>query len=91
LKTLEGCTVYEGMAVCRRQKVAVGDVKLAANRVFINVGGRALIRRYRASITCAASPNSSIMDLDIVPPHLIIWCRLHRWNSRRFFVVSEAQ
>jgi len=73
LKTLEGCTVYEGHGrFVGDKKVAVGDVKLAANRVFINVGGRALIPPIPGLDHVRCFTNSSIMDLDIVPPHLII-------------------
>src|SRR5262244_3028391 len=44
LKTLEGCTVYEGHArFVGTKKVAVNGFDLAADRVFINVGGRASI------------------------------------------------
>ena len=42
LKTLEGCTVYEGHARFTAEKsVVVGDIELSADRIFINVGGRA--------------------------------------------------
>src|SRR4051794_22419312 len=44
LKTLEGCTVYEGHAqFVAGKKVAVNGLELAADRIFINVGGRASI------------------------------------------------
>jgi pyruvate/2-oxoglutarate dehydrogenase complex dihydrolipoamide dehydrogenase (E3) component len=44
LKTLKGCTVYEGHArFVTEKKVAVNGFKLSADRIFINVGGRALI------------------------------------------------
>ena len=44
LKTLDGCTVYEGHAqLVAANKVAVGDSVLMGNRIFINVGGRALV------------------------------------------------
>src|SRR5947208_10400296 len=44
LKTLEGCTVYEGHArFVAEKKVAVNGVDLGADRIFINVGGRASI------------------------------------------------
>ena len=41
LKTLEGCTVYEGHArFIAEKKVAVNGSELAADRIFINVGAR---------------------------------------------------
>jgi pyruvate/2-oxoglutarate dehydrogenase complex dihydrolipoamide dehydrogenase (E3) component len=44
LKTLENCTVYEGHArFVAPHRVAVGDSELEADRIFINVGGRAAV------------------------------------------------
>jgi pyruvate/2-oxoglutarate dehydrogenase complex dihydrolipoamide dehydrogenase (E3) component len=44
LKTLDGCTVYEGHGRFVGPKtVAVGDLELHADRIFVNVGGRAVI------------------------------------------------
>jgi pyruvate/2-oxoglutarate dehydrogenase complex dihydrolipoamide dehydrogenase (E3) component len=68
LKTLEGCTVYEGHARF------VGQKKLAvdADRIFINVGGRALIPPIPGLDQVPYLTNSSMMDLDFLPSHLII-------------------
>src|SRR6201988_2249671 len=44
LKTLTGCTVYEGHGhFVAEKKVAVNRSELAADRIFINVGARAAI------------------------------------------------
>src|SRR6201981_2757065 len=44
LKTLKGCTVYEGHArFVADKKVAVNGFELGADRIFVNVGGRASI------------------------------------------------
>src|SRR5262245_7880255 len=44
LKKLEGCTVYEGHARFVGPKdVKVGDATLTADKIFINVGGRATV------------------------------------------------
>jgi pyruvate/2-oxoglutarate dehydrogenase complex dihydrolipoamide dehydrogenase (E3) component len=44
LKTLQGCTVYEGYGrFVTEKKVAVNDSELAADQIFINVGARAAI------------------------------------------------
>src|SRR6516162_694590 len=45
LKTLKGCTVYEGHArfVAEKKKVVVNDTELTADCIFINVGARAAI------------------------------------------------
>jgi pyruvate/2-oxoglutarate dehydrogenase complex dihydrolipoamide dehydrogenase (E3) component len=73
LKTLEGCTVYEGHARfvgCKR--VAVNGVELAADRIFINVGGRASIPPIPGLDQVPYFTNSSMMDVDFLPSHLII-------------------
>jgi pyruvate/2-oxoglutarate dehydrogenase complex dihydrolipoamide dehydrogenase (E3) component len=73
LKTLEGCTVYEGHArFVGQKKVAVDGVVLSADRIFINVGGRALIPPIPGLDQVPYLTNSSMMDLDFLPSHLII-------------------
>ena len=73
LKDNPRCTVYEGHArfVAPRQ-VAVGSEILTAPRIFINVGGRALIPDIPGLDQVNHLTNSSILDLDFVPPHLIV-------------------
>jgi pyruvate/2-oxoglutarate dehydrogenase complex dihydrolipoamide dehydrogenase (E3) component len=73
LKTLEGCTVYEGHArFVADKKVAVNGSVLEANRIFINVGGRASIPPIPGLDQVPHFTNSSIMDIDFLPSHLII-------------------
>jgi pyruvate/2-oxoglutarate dehydrogenase complex dihydrolipoamide dehydrogenase (E3) component len=73
LKTLEGCTVYEGHAkFVAKKKVAVGDVVLTADRIFINVGGRALIPSIPGLDQVPYLTNSSMLDVDFLPSQLII-------------------
>ncbi|HEY2755489.1 MAG TPA: FAD-containing oxidoreductase [Pseudolabrys sp.] len=73
LKSLDGCTVYEGHARFVSQRaVAVGDEVLEAERIFINVGGRALIPEIPGLDQIEYLDNSSIMGLDVLPPHLVI-------------------
>jgi len=73
LKTLDGCTVYEGHGRFVGQKsIIVGDSKLDADRIFINVGGRAAIPTIPGLGQVPYFTNSSMMDVDFVPPHLII-------------------
>jgi pyruvate/2-oxoglutarate dehydrogenase complex dihydrolipoamide dehydrogenase (E3) component len=73
LKTLEGCTVYEGHApFVGSKKVAVDGVVLNADRIFINVGGRALIPPIPGLDQVPYLTNSSMMDVDFLPPHLIV-------------------
>jgi pyruvate/2-oxoglutarate dehydrogenase complex dihydrolipoamide dehydrogenase (E3) component len=73
LKTLEGCTVYEGHArFVGDKRVAVNGVELGADRIFINVGGRASIPPISGLDQVPYFTNSSMMDIDFLPPHLII-------------------
>ena len=73
LKTLDGCTVYEGHGRFVGQKsIIVGDSKLDADRIFINVGGRAAIPTIPGLGQVPYFTNSTMMDVDFVPPHLII-------------------
>ena len=73
LKTPEGCTVYEGHArFVGDKRVAVNGVELAADRIFINVGGRASIPPIQGLDQVPYFTNSSMMDVDFLPSHLII-------------------
>ena len=73
LKTLEGCTVYEGHArFIAEKKVAVNGSELAADRIFINVGARAAIPPIPGLDQVPYLTNSSMMDIDFLPAHLII-------------------
>ncbi|HKN10145.1 MAG TPA: FAD-containing oxidoreductase [Pseudomonadota bacterium] len=73
LKTLEGCTVYEGHArFVGDKKVAVDGTVLEADRIFINVGARASIPPIPGLDHISYLTNSSMMDIDFLPPHLII-------------------
>ena len=73
LKTLKGCTVYEGHGHFVAQKrVAVNGSELAADRIFINVGARATIPPIPGLDRVQYLTNSSMMDVDFLPSHLII-------------------
>jgi pyruvate/2-oxoglutarate dehydrogenase complex dihydrolipoamide dehydrogenase (E3) component len=73
LKQLENCTVYEGHARFESPSVvAVGDAKLTAPEIFINVGGRAAIPDMPGLGQVEYLTNSSILDVDFLPRHLIV-------------------
>jgi len=73
LKNLKGCTVYQGHArFVGPNSVEVGGEILEANRIFINVGGRALAPPIQGLDEVDYFTNSSIMDVDFLPPHLVI-------------------
>ena len=73
LKTLKGCTVYEGHGrFSGARSVSVGDIELSAERIFLNVGGRAVIPPIPGLDRVPYLTNSSIMEVDFLPGHLMI-------------------
>jgi pyruvate/2-oxoglutarate dehydrogenase complex dihydrolipoamide dehydrogenase (E3) component len=73
LKTLKGCTVYEGHArFAGPKEVKVGDETLKADNIFINVGGRALVPPIPGLDETPYLTNSSMMDVDFLPAHLVV-------------------
>jgi pyruvate/2-oxoglutarate dehydrogenase complex dihydrolipoamide dehydrogenase (E3) component len=73
LRTLEGCTVFQGTAVFEGpHQMRVGDTLLEAPRIFLNVGARAFIPNIPGLAKTRYLTNSSILQLDTVPEHLLI-------------------
>jgi pyruvate/2-oxoglutarate dehydrogenase complex dihydrolipoamide dehydrogenase (E3) component len=73
LKTLNDCTVYEGHArFVGSKEVKVGDEVLKADKVFINVGGRALVPPIPGLDQIPYLTNSSMMDVDFLPARLVV-------------------
>jgi len=73
LEGMENCTVYRGHArFTSPNEIQVGDERLSASRIFINVGARAAIPDLPGIGQVKYLTNSSIMDLDILPRHLVI-------------------
>src|SRR3974390_1166899 len=73
LKNLKGCTVYEGHArFAGPHSVEVAGEIIKAKWIFINVGGRALAPPIPGLDEVGYFTNSSMMDVDFLPPHLII-------------------
>jgi pyruvate/2-oxoglutarate dehydrogenase complex dihydrolipoamide dehydrogenase (E3) component len=73
LKALKGCTVYEGHGrFVGPKQVKVGDEMLEADKIFINVGGRALVPPIPGLDQVPYLTNSSMMDVDFLPPHLVV-------------------
>jgi pyruvate/2-oxoglutarate dehydrogenase complex dihydrolipoamide dehydrogenase (E3) component len=73
LKTLPGCTVYQGSGrFVAEKKVAVNGSELAADQIFINVGARAAIPPIPGLDQVPYLTNSSMMDIDFLPSHLVI-------------------
>jgi pyruvate/2-oxoglutarate dehydrogenase complex dihydrolipoamide dehydrogenase (E3) component len=73
LKGLEGCTVLEGHARFESaNSVRVGDRVLSAERIFVNVGTRPFIPPMPGLDQVDFLTNSTMMDVDFLPEHLII-------------------
>jgi len=73
LRGLPRCQVYTGHARFKTaREVVVGDQILTAERIFINVGGRASVPPMPGVNEVPFLTNSSMMDLDIIPPHLLV-------------------
>ena len=73
LRELKNCTVIEGHARFQSPRtVMIGDELLQADRIFINVGGRATVPPLEGISDVPFLTNSSMMDVDFLPEHLII-------------------
>lgn len=73
LRGNERCTVYQGHATfASPREVRVNGETLYAERIFINVGGRASAPPIPGLDQVAYLNNSSLLDLDEVPPHLLV-------------------
>ncbi len=73
LKGMANCTVYEGHARLESAgEVSVGAARLHAERIFINVGGRAWVPPLPGLDQVSYLTNSSMMEIDFLPPHLLI-------------------
>jgi pyruvate/2-oxoglutarate dehydrogenase complex dihydrolipoamide dehydrogenase (E3) component len=73
LKKMENCTVYHGHSRFESpREISVGSERLTAERIFINVGGRAIVPQMPGLEQVEYLTNSSMMEVDFLPEHLII-------------------
>jgi len=73
LRGLKNCTVIQGHARFQSSHtVAVNDEVLQADKIFINVGGRASVPAMPGIQDVPFLTNSSMMDVDFLPEHLVI-------------------
>src|SRR5207248_4149111 len=73
LKGMENCTVVQGTARLESaNEVSVGERRLAAKRIFLNVGGRAVVPPIPGLEQVKYLTNSSMMHVDFLPKHLVI-------------------
>ncbi len=70
---MKGCTLYRGHARFESANtVRVGDDLLSAEKIFLNTGGRASVPDLPGIHDIDYLTNSSMMDLDVLPRHLIV-------------------
>jgi pyruvate/2-oxoglutarate dehydrogenase complex dihydrolipoamide dehydrogenase (E3) component len=73
LERMERCRVYRGHArFLSPSEVQVGTDRVPAKRIFINVGGRALVPDLPGIDRVATLTNTSILELDMLPQHLVV-------------------
>jgi pyruvate/2-oxoglutarate dehydrogenase complex dihydrolipoamide dehydrogenase (E3) component len=73
VRGLDHTTVFQGHARFERPNaVRVGDELLEGERIFINVGGRAQIPKMPGLDSVSYLTNSTMMDVDFLPEHLVI-------------------
>ncbi|OBK16799.1 FAD-containing oxidoreductase [Mycobacterium asiaticum] len=73
LDGMDGCTVFRGHARFEDpHTIRVGDELLRADRIFLNVGGRAVVPDIPGLSEVEYLTNVSVLDLDTLPEHLVI-------------------
>ena len=70
---MENCTVYEGHAQFESpREIKINGELIGAERIFINVGGRAIVPDMPGIDQISYWTNSSMMGVDFIPEHLVI-------------------
>ncbi len=73
LRGMNGCTVIEGHARFESANtVRVGEELLAAPRIFINVGGRAIVPDFPGIDEVPFLTNTTMLAMDHLPEHLVV-------------------
>jgi pyruvate/2-oxoglutarate dehydrogenase complex dihydrolipoamide dehydrogenase (E3) component len=73
LKALENCRIYQDHArFIAPREVQVGTEKLRADKIFINVGGRAAVPDIPGLREIDYFTNSSLLEIDFLPSHLLV-------------------
>ena len=73
LRGMQGCTVFHEQAkFLSANEVQVGDQVLTAEKIFINVGGRASVPKMPGLDEIEFLNNTSILELDVLPEHLVV-------------------
>jgi pyruvate/2-oxoglutarate dehydrogenase complex dihydrolipoamide dehydrogenase (E3) component len=95
------CTVYKGQARFEAaRRIRVGDDLLTADKIFINVGGRANVPALPGVDQVPILTNTSILELDELPRHLVIvggsyvgleFAQIYRRFGSKVTVIEMAQ
>jgi pyruvate/2-oxoglutarate dehydrogenase complex dihydrolipoamide dehydrogenase (E3) component len=73
VRGLPGCTVLKGHARFETpHRILVGDQPVEGERIFLNVGGRAVVPDLPGVHDVPYLTNTSILQLDTVPRHLVV-------------------
>jgi len=73
LRGMERCTVIQGHARFESpHEVRVGDDVLQAKRIFVNVGGRAIVPDLPGVDRVPYLTNRTILELEVLPRHLVV-------------------
>jgi pyruvate/2-oxoglutarate dehydrogenase complex dihydrolipoamide dehydrogenase (E3) component len=73
LGDMKNCTVLKGHARFESpHQIRVGDDLITAEKIFLNVGGRAVVPNMPGIDRISYLTNSSLLDLDILPRHLVV-------------------
>jgi pyruvate/2-oxoglutarate dehydrogenase complex dihydrolipoamide dehydrogenase (E3) component len=100
LDGMDGCTVMEGHACfAAAQTLRVGDERLTAPQIFLNVGGRAAVPAMPGLHDIPYLTSTSILGLEQVPAHLLIvggsyigleYAQMYRRFGARVTVVEKS-
>ena len=100
LRGMKRCTVLQGAARFESSNIlAVGDERLRAPRIYINVGGRAAVPALPGIDRISYLTNTSMLALDVVPKHLIViggsyigleFAQMYRRFGARVTVVEQS-
>ena len=73
LRGMKRCSVYQGHARFESPgELRVGDLSMSAERIFLNVGGRATVPDMPGIAEVPYLTNSSILELEVLPRHLLV-------------------
>jgi pyruvate/2-oxoglutarate dehydrogenase complex dihydrolipoamide dehydrogenase (E3) component len=73
LRGMKNCTVFhESARFVSAHEIAAGPETMSADRIFINVGGRAIVPDLPGIDRIPYLTNSSLLELEEIPEHLIV-------------------